>query len=241
MIYPREFFGFQIEVAQRIVARFGFSLPNALAAYTTFPNIVVVRGEWKPFATAIEHSADPLETTYEWYQSQHGHELPPKPSDAEFHGRPLFGCFYFVVRDEVIIRPHFVKNDSPGMRPLGHERVDVRRAELTRMFAYIKRQVPAATTVLGNSWLYNLAAYTRLFPPAYIDNMPTSDADEFNFLARWGQCYDSAWHPKAAVAGELLRRLETLDDLAQFRRCFPFQLLNPSCSCDAFFSFYGVD
>jgi hypothetical protein len=86
----------------------------------------------------------------------------PRTDDAIYYNRPLFGCFSYVVRDDPIIHPHFVKNDSIDMRPLTQPRQAARRGELRQMFSHIREHVPQARTVLGNSWMYNLAAYRRL-------------------------------------------------------------------------------
>ncbi|MEP7188938.1 MAG: hypothetical protein ABI901_07115, partial [Roseiflexaceae bacterium] len=152
---------------------------------------------------------------------------------------PLFGCFYFVLRDASIIRPHFIPNDLPGMHPLSRARVAIRRAELARMFAYIEQHVPAARTVLGNSWMYNLKAYRRLYPPAYTQTMASSSAEEFQYLALWGQCFDRAWQVRDDIATELLRRVDVLTDLADLRGCFPYQIVQPCCAIDAFYTFYA--
>jgi hypothetical protein len=47
------------------------------------------------------------------------------------------------------------------------------------MFAHIRQHVPQATAVRGNSWLYNLEAYRRLYPPAYTAVLPESAEGEF--------------------------------------------------------------
>ena len=109
-----------------------------------------------------------------------------------------------------------------------------------RMFAHIRQNVPAACTVLGNSWMYNLEAYRRLYPPAYTATLLASDENEFEYLALWGQCYDYDWQINQPIAQELLRRVDALTDLSQLRLCFPYQILNPQCPIEEFYEFYGV-
>jgi hypothetical protein len=124
------------------------------------------------------------------------------------------------------------------MHPLSRARVAVRQAELSSMFAYIKQQVPAARSVLGNSWMYNLEAYRRLYPQVYTQTMTVSSAEEFQFLALWGQCFDSRWQVRTDIAAELLRRVDALTNLADLRGCFPYQILQPQGAIDAFYAFY---
>jgi hypothetical protein len=242
MPYSRAFFALQLTFAGKLSERFGLSLSEAYYRYTTLTKSLNISGmdDWNTCMAALARAPDALEWIYRCYLSRHEREAEPAPDDAEFHGNPLFGCFYYIVRDSTIIRPHLVKNDLPGMRPLSRARFSVRRAELQRMFAHIRQAVPAARTVLGNSWMYNLEAYRRLYPPAYTASLPASEFDEFEFLALWGQCYDYDWQIKQPIAQELLRRVDTLADLSQLRLCFPYQILNPECPIEEFYEFYGI-
>jgi hypothetical protein len=126
------------------------------------------------------------------------------------------------------------------MHPLSRARMDVRRDELRRMFADIYCNVPEAQIVRGNSWMYNLEAYRRLYPPIFVATLPATTDDEFQYLALWGQCFDRDWNPKANVTQVLLQRVDQLDDLAELRHCFPYQVLQPECSIVDFYSYYGI-
>jgi hypothetical protein len=240
MAYPVAFFEPQVRLARLLAERFDLALSETLLHYTTAAKALdVTDEEWSSVAPALL-AADDLAATLHAAYEQRRHP-DPRPTDTTFHGRPLFGCFSYAVRDGGIIRPHFVANDLPGLRPLGVERVAARRDELRRLFAHVRTHVPHATTVLGNSWLYNVAAYRRLFPAAYTARLPESDEGEFQFLARWGQCYDRTWHPRAAVCDTLFQRAEWLTDLAMLRHCFPHQILQPECSVAVFYAALGLD
>ena len=132
MAYSRAFFDFQLTFASRLAAKFDLSLADTLYHYTTFTKSFD-SGAWADFLAGFTQATDATTWTYEWYCTHH--QPDPKPHDPQYDGHPLFGCFYFVVRDACIIRPHFIKNDLPGMRPLSHARVAVRRAELSHMMA----------------------------------------------------------------------------------------------------------
>jgi hypothetical protein len=244
MAYSRAFFDFQLTFAQRLARKFQLPLAEVVYQYTTFSMSFhrvksFSKDDWSGYLAGLSQADDPTEWTYRWYLDRQGPD--PAPDDTTFYEHALFGCFYYTVRTGGIIRLHFVKNDWPGQRPLGVERLAVRQAELRRMFAYIRQHEPTAQAVRGNSWLYNLDAYCRLYPPAYPANMATSeDEDEFQFLALWGQCFDRAWQPKPIVTQELLRRVAALTDLSRLRLCFPYQIRQPECAIEHFYQFYGV-
>ncbi len=242
MPYSRAFFALQLTFARKLSEKFHLLLGETYYRYTTLTKSLHIAGmdDWHACMAALEYAPDALEWVYQCYLARREREPEPTPDDTAFYGHPLFGCFYYIVRDTTIIRPHFVKNDLPGMRPLRHDRLLVRRAELQRVFAHIRQAVPTARTVLGNSWMYNLEAYRRLYPPAYTASLPASDEDEFEYLALWGQCYDYDWQIKQPIAQELLRRVDTLTDLGLLRLCFPYQILNPECPIEEFYEFYGV-
>ena len=67
---------------------------------------------------------------------------------------------------------------------------------LRRMFQHIKDNVSVAKTVKGNTWLYNLEAYRRLFPPDYTAQMEVNESHVFQFLSLWGQFFDRNWQVK---------------------------------------------
>ncbi len=169
-----------------------------------------------------------------------GDEPVPQLDDATFLGLPLFGCFYYAVRDGTTIRPHFANNDQPGMRLLSRDRVAARRDELRRMFTHIRETVPAATTVMGHSWLYNLPAYTRLFPPSYTRQME----EESGWCAAAGWCSGIT----GSTAGRSSRDMAAFSssvwsqatDLADLRFCFPYQRLRPQAPIADFYAFYGI-
>ena len=237
MAYTRAFFDFQLSFAQRLADRFQLDLADTLYHYTTFTKSFG-REKWADYVAGLEQAADPTAWTYQWYFARR--DVDPTPNAVSFYDHPLFGCFYYVVRENTIIRPHFIKNELPGRRPLSQSRLEVRQAELRQMFVHIRDHVPTAETVLGNSWLYNVAAYRRLYPPAYTATLPTSTEDEFQFLALWGQCFDADWQPKAEVTQTLLDRVDWLENLANLRLCFPYQIRQPRCAITAFYAFYDI-
>lgn len=239
-LYSRSFFALQIAFARRVAIRFSFPLADALWQCTTFARESIgIEDDWDTYTHLLAQSDDPLEVTYRLYLERRGSEPLPQPNDATFFDHPLFGCFYFTVRDTVI-RPHFINNDLPGTRPLSRESIPMRHEELRRLFTHVRRTLPATTAVAGNSWLYNLPAYRRLFPPTYTLEMNENTDAAMHMIGLWGQCFDRFWEVKPEMAAIVMERVEQATDLATLRFCFPYQRLRPTAPLADFYTFYGI-
>jgi len=240
--YSRAFFAFQLAFVQRLTERFSLDLADTLQHYTTF-TIGIAAENWATYLAGLQAAEERSEWAYQWDLAQRA--PGPQPNDRQLYGRALFGCFHYSIHNDragkaTIIRPHFIKNDRAGVRALGQERLAARRAEVRRMFAHVHEHVPDAKTVRGHSWLYNLAAYRRVYPSVYTRKMPDLHNDEFRYLSLWGQCFDRHWQPKPAITTELLRRLDRLDDLADLRYCFPYQVRLPRCKINEVYTKLGI-
>ena len=78
--------------------------------------------------------------------------------------------------------------------------------------------------VRGGSWLYNIEAYRRLFPPEYGQTAQPVD-DEFRFLAQ-------------PASRSFLACLEQQTTVAGLKQCFPLHVLQPACAIYYFYRFY---
>lgn len=228
-----EFFDLQLRFAEQVVRVSGLSMEEALLDFT---NIYIQclylpfdahHPSWQMYLEGLQQVEDKVGWTYTFYRSR-----------VPFVGPPAFGCFrYGYLADEQTIRLHFAPADSSGYGPLSRERMTARLQELQMLFADVKRQHPEAQKVRGASWLYNLAAYRRLFPSQYTDEMERRE-DEFRFLALWGQFVRRDGRLREPEVSDFLSccsRQQTLEGLA---RCFPYDVLVPSCSISAFYEFY---
>ena len=153
-----------------------------------------------------------------------------------------FGCFACEPPNEDgVLRIHFMNADvgaEPG--PLSAGRRGERLAELTEMFAFIRREYPAARQVLGGSWLYNLEAYRRLFPAAYGDSRrPTDEPVRLGGTSTWGQMVDHRGVVKPDLHARFLASLETIDVQRPWL-AFPLRAMTATAPLQAFFEFYGV-
>ena len=83
------------------------------------------------------------------------------------------------------IRLHFQNAETDGHSPLGAERASQRLAELSALFDHVKRTLRQPLQVIGASWLYNLAAYRRLFPKSYLATAHVIHG-RFRHMPLWG-------------------------------------------------------
>lgn len=241
MHYSRAFFALQLAFAQRVADRFGLPITDALRDHTPFAVTLNLEEGWESFAAAFRQASDPLELIYELYTAVAAGVPVPTPADTSYYQWPLFGCFYYWVNDGATVRIHFINNDIPGMRPLSHARQGARREELRRMFTHIRDTAPEVTAVAGHSWLYNLPAYTRLFPPSYTRELVENPDGVLNQMVLWFQCYDRFWEIKPAIAELVLQRVAQVPSLADLRLCFPYQRFRTRAPIADFYAYYGID
>ena len=241
-MYPPEWFALQLRFAERAAVILGLSPDAALLRCTNYYvrlglgfSLDPAAPRWDAFRRGLRAAAEPAV----WAAEQ----CRERPRSAESAPPPdLFGPFrYEWVPDEGRIRLHFGQTGRAGPGPLSAAQRLARHAELRALFAAVATRHPAARTVRGNSWLHGIAAYRRLFPPAYgASALPSSLAGEFPYLALWGQFLDHRGVVKAELAARFLAHIEaarTLDDLTA---AFPHPVYEVECAIGHFYDFYGV-
>ena len=190
---------------------------------------------WDAFIEGLSTSDNPEDWTYDFYLQRMGVE-----SDTSDERR-FFGCFSYVYpwRNTHKLRLHFENRETSEYGALSKDRMPVRKSELSVMFRHIQANHPDAETVRGGSWLYNIPAYLRLFPPDYIKTAKPVGY-ETSFWALWGQFVarkGSIRQPTAAQFLECLNKQKTVDSCLQ---CFPYQVLRPECLIETFYDFYNL-
>jgi hypothetical protein len=150
-----------------------------------------------------------------------------------------FGCFSYARPTPEWIRLHFQNAETDGRSPLAIDRVRERQAELATLFAHVKRTQRGPIRVRGVSWLYNLAAYRRLFPPSYLATAHVA-AQRFRHMPLWGQFVDRRGAMKEQATREFLERLERQSSPDGLERCFPLQPLAVDAPVEAFYDCYGL-
>ena len=236
MKWTQAFVALLLRFAERVAEVEGVSMDDALLTSTPlYLNFGLTRSfspqdpTWQEFLAGYHDASQPVAWTHSFYLA-HPRE----------YGESPFGCFSYAYESETrTVRLHFGDRDASGAGPLSEERQQARRAELTALFADVRREVPAAEAVRGGSWLYNLAAYRRLFPPAYVRTaMPI--APELQFMSLWGQFLDRHGEVRAGPTTTFLDRIATATTLDELIRCFPLPIRAPRCSIAHFYAFYGL-
>ncbi|MES2721700.1 MAG: hypothetical protein V4656_00975 [Pseudomonadota bacterium] len=237
----REYFDVQLRFAQVLAARTSRPLAETCLAVTNLHRrLGLGRAEadapsagWACYAEGLEargSGAERLDWTVAFFAS-----VPPEP------GASLrFGCFSYELQDEDrVVRIHFSNRDADeDSGPLAGAKADRRRAELREMFSHVRVNHPQAQRVRGGSWLYNLEAYRRLFPPEYGGSRREPERVRLDGTSSWGQVLDFRGAVKPAVRQALLANAATVDPAAPWR-AFPLRALVVESAIGPFHQRYG--
>jgi hypothetical protein len=150
-----------------------------------------------------------------------------------------FGCFSYARLSVKRLRLHFHNAEADRRSPLGKERQDKRRAELTALFEYVKRTEHRSVHVVGASWLYNVDAYRRLFPESYLATAHVIRG-RFQHLPLWGQFVDRHGMVKDDLARPFVERLARQSSLEDLDACFPLPVLALEAPAQEFFEYLRV-
>lgn len=239
MAFAKNFFDLQFSFAESVANLSGESLEAALLEYTNFyvrlgcgRDFEPDHEGWQRYMAGVRSAADGREWTYRFYLTEPETKTGPRVVAT-------FGCFSYARPDENSIRLHFRNADSADDSALGCARAERRRAELAALFAHIEPRLSRETPVVGASWLYNLDAYRRLFPPAYVATArPIRGA--FRSMALWGQFVDRRGEARTSMAESCLGALAKTSSLDDLGKCFPFQALAVTAPVREFSDFYGI-
>ncbi|HEY7206543.1 MAG TPA: hypothetical protein VIA61_19720 [Methylomirabilota bacterium] len=147
------------------------------------------------------------------------------------------GCFWYSRLDDGRIRLHFQNAETDGRSPLGADRRERRLADLAAVFDHVRRTWDRPPRVVGASWLYNLSAYRRLFPPAYLATARVVGG-RFRSMPLWGQLLDRHGQLREPAAREFTARLDRLASLDDLDGCFPLPVLSLETSATELGDFY---
>ena len=252
MLLPLEHFSLQLAYAHRAAQMTHLPLEQALMEFTQY---------WRRINNASslmnnhsEWSFDP--TTPDWHElrtrlqkgepADHiAYELYRRSTHETDDGTTYFGCFRFDFMaeyqgDSGVIKLHFHNRDHSGYGPLSKQQQSQRLQDLKSMFASIKHNFPQARVVIGGSWLYNVHAYTRLFPPAFTINMTVEKVPFPRSSGIWGQFLDSEGAVKPQLAGAFLLNVNQAQTVDQLLDCFPFKILFPRAKIEDFYQHFDI-
>jgi hypothetical protein len=242
MQYAKDFLILQIRFAQKIAGVSHQALEDVLIDHTMLRNLFNLRVShdipnplWDVFIKGISTSDTPEDWAYNFYLQRM--DVKPVSSDD----RQFFGCFSYVYpwRDTRKLRLHFENRESSEHGALSKDRVSLRKSELSSMFRHIQAKHPDVETVRGGSWLYNIRAYLRLFPPDYVKTAKPVGY-ETEFWALWGQFIARNGSIRQPAATQFLACLDNQKTVEGCLRCFPYQVLRPECSIETFYNFYSL-
>jgi len=238
--YSKEFFEINLHFAQRVADVLQQPLEIVLLEYThLYLRFGLGRSfdpsnpTWQTYLAGLKQNQAQIDWTYQFYLRQY-EQLPPKTPE---HG---FGCFSYSPWDDGRIRIHFHNGEPGDESPLSQERISFRLSELKAMLTQLKQIILPTTKVVGGSWLYNLEAYRRLFPPRYLESAYPNE-DEFQFISLWGQFVDRRGRLREQTVRLFLDNLERQNTLEGLKTCFPFQSLCLESLLKDFYQFYGIE
>ena len=231
----KKFIEIQIRFAERLAALSKSGLDEVLEQQTVFRQILgmpygdAIREQplWQEFVGGLQQQVDKVE----WAYNFHLNHLPqPRKSDSV-----RFGCFYYDDHFRPTIRLHFGNPTNGSV--LNKELMETRQSELRSLFRYIRQHHPEAERVQGSSWLYNIEAYRRLFPPKYVETAkPVGYAA--GFFSLWGQFLRGDRSIRSKLATHFLGCLAEQNTVDGCMGCFPYQVLRPECAIELFYRFY---
>jgi hypothetical protein len=235
--YARAFFDLQLQFAHTVAALSGLPFERALFEYT---NLYIRFGlgrdfdpahpTWREYLAGLPPTDDDREWTYRFYSTRSDAMAEP-PVVA------TVGCFSYARLGGDRIRLHFRNAETDGQSPLGAGRVGHRLADLTALFGHVRRTLREPLQVAGASWLYNLAAYRRLFPPSYVATARVI-GHRFRHMSLWGQFLDRHGEIKERMTRPFLECLERQSRVDSLSQCFPFQVLSVEAPVAEFYDFY---
>ena len=239
------YFDIQLQLAARMAGLRNEPLGRAALRYTNLHRRFGLRTPpetpaepWTSFAEDLDRLddlADQVALTQATFLVMPEEILPPPPKLA-------YGCFAHDPPDaDGTVQIHFNNADTDKHGgPLASAKQGRRRADLTAMVEAIRATHPNARAIQGRSWLYNLNAYSRLFPKDYVASVhPETGVVNLHGNSSWGQMIDSREAVRPDFRDALLANLPHIDPEAPWR-AFPLQILKVAAPLESFETFYGL-
>jgi hypothetical protein len=237
----RDYFELQLLFAEILADRTSCPLPGICLTFTNLHRRLglgsaaegMPSDSWLRYAATLERCTSTA-SRLEWTLAFFADVAPVERASRKF------GCFsYQLLNDDAVVRIHFNNRDSTdGCSPLVPAKIARRMSELREMFRVVRAHHPKAQSVKGGSWLYNLEAYRRLFPPVYAASTFVPDSVRLNGTSSWGQVLDFQERVKPSVRQAILENIRTVDVAAPWT-AFPLRALGAQSAIGHFHEFYS--
>ena len=234
-----DYFALQLAFAQQYAAAAQVSWASAIARCTNLRRRLNLQGPsgeraWSSLLRLASEEGASFASVLHRCQVLHAEGRAPCPSPAPF------GCFSYDAPDGAgVVRIHFMPPANQSSSPLGAHNASQRLDELQRMFVHIGQTEPRARSERGVSWLYNLQAYTRLFPRDFTASVAAPAFPvHLQGSSTWGQVLNWRQAVKPAVRDAVVRALPSMLPHAPWK-VFPLQALTAACPIDAFHERFG--
>lgn len=237
------YFEIQLRFAGRMAEVTGLSLGEAAYRHTNLcrrfgqgiPILTAPTEAWLGFVERLEATgsvAEQVALSQAMFRAAVDEKLP-------LAGQEGFGCFAFEAPKDGVVKIHFNNRDTDDDGgPLASVKIGRRRSELAAMTRRIAEKHPDATAIAGRSWLYNLEAYRRLFPPAYVATRQVAPGPvHLSGTSSWGQMIDSREAIRPDVRDAFVTNFEGLDPDAPWT-AFPLRVLGVQAPLETFVRFY---
>lgn len=235
-----DYFDLQLEVAERYAAVAHMPFDAAVACCTNLRRRLHLQGaagdpRWHALLARLAGTAGDRPAALALCLDAFATRPVAPPSPA------TFGCFSCDLpdADSGTLRLHFMPPQGMARSPLARDSMAERRQELRDLFRYVRRSGAPVRSVMGLSWLYNLEAYRRLFPPAYGASVAAPGfALHMTGSSTWGQVLGWRQAVKPGVRDAVLARLPGLEPAAPWK-VFPLQALAAHCAVEHFHGWFA--
>ncbi|HYF43804.1 MAG TPA: hypothetical protein VEA35_15355, partial [Ramlibacter sp.] len=171
---------------------------------------------WQEYLAGLKRNADSVAWTCEFRARARAWDTGP-PLER------VCGCFSYSRLAPARVRLHFYSDPACAESSLAAQHAPARRRELATLLGALARSEPA-TQVVGQSWLYGVEAYRRLFPAPWLESARTVPPP-WQRLPLWGQLVDRHGQVRPALQERFMQQLEAAAAVNQLAACFAFPVI----------------
>jgi len=223
MDFAPAFFELQLRLARRVAELAPMPLEQALLEYT---HLYIRMGcgrrpdagnaRWQEYLAGLKRNADSVAWTCEFRARARAWDTGP-PLER------VCGCFSYSRLAPARVRLHFYSDPACTESSLAPQHAAARRRELATLLGALARNEPA-TQVVGQSWLYGVEAYRRLFPAAWLESARTVPPP-WQRLPLWGQLVDRHGQVRPPAQERFMQQLEAAAAVNQLAACFAYPVI----------------